>query len=142
MMDSRYYLAVRAIIRDSKGRYLLIRRSKLCHHFIGKWEWPGGKVDKGEPFDVALRREIREEIGLKVTFTGVVGAYGFTVAKKQIAVLCMEAKVVGGKLTLSEEHDQFSWVPVKEMPTWKLTKGLQAVVKAYVIRKQGVNNHG
>jgi len=142
MADKRYYLVVRAIIRDSKGRCLLIRRSNVCHKFVGKWEWPGGKVDKGESFDVALRREVREEIGLKVELVGVVGAYG-KISPKRIAVLCLEARPVGGTVRLSEEHDQYSWVALKDLHKWDMTYGLMELTKNYVAAKnRGRKNHG
>jgi 8-oxo-dGTP diphosphatase len=128
MADKRYYLSVRVIILDSKGRCLLIRRSKVCHHFVGKWEWPGGKVDKGE-------------VRLKVKFTGVVGAYGFTIAQKKIAVLCLEARLVGGMIRLSKEHDQYSWVPMKDLHKWDMIKGLIELVKNYMgAKKRGGKN--
>jgi 8-oxo-dGTP diphosphatase len=63
MSNKLYRLAVRAAILDGQGRSLLLRRSEVCKHFVGQWEWPGGKVDDGETVDVALRREVREETG-------------------------------------------------------------------------------
>lgn len=49
-----------AIVRD--GRLLLVRRLRAPE--IGCWSFPGGKIDWMEPVETALRREIREEIGL------------------------------------------------------------------------------
>src|SRR5438067_1975565 len=66
-------LAVRGVILDQTGRWLLIRRSRRCGHFVGTWEFPGGKVDAGETIDVAVRREVREETSLIVRLQGVAG---------------------------------------------------------------------
>jgi 8-oxo-dGTP diphosphatase len=49
-----WILTVRAVIRDDAGRWLLIRRSGQCEHFVGTWELPGGKADAGETVDVSL----------------------------------------------------------------------------------------
>lgn len=56
---------VAAIIRDHTGQLLLARRPPHKHQG-GCWEFPGGKVEPGEPLDVALAREIHEELGLQL----------------------------------------------------------------------------
>ena len=76
-MNKPYKMAVKAIIRDSAGRCLLIRRSPANKHFVGVWEWPGGKVDHGEDFAEAVVREAREETSLEVEITGIGGVTGF-----------------------------------------------------------------
>lgn len=52
-----------------------MRRSPLSKNYPGHWDLPGGKVDAGESFDVALAREVSEETGLRVSLTGVIGAW-------------------------------------------------------------------
>ncbi|HHH39019.1 MAG TPA: Nudix family hydrolase [Sedimenticola sp.] len=54
-----------AVILDTAGRVLLSRRHVNAHQG-GLWEFPGGKLEPGETLDAALRREIREELGIEV----------------------------------------------------------------------------
>ncbi len=61
---NRVHVAV-AVIRDQKGRVLLSRRHDHLHQG-GLWEFPGGKLERGETLQQALRREIREELGLEL----------------------------------------------------------------------------
>jgi len=53
---------VGALVSDTDGRVLLLR----THKWSGLWGIPGGKVRHGEPCEIALRRELREETGLEV----------------------------------------------------------------------------
>lgn len=55
-----------AVIQDAGGRVLLTRRPDSAHQG-GLWEFPGGKVERGEDLPAALRREIREELGIEVS---------------------------------------------------------------------------
>lgn len=74
---------------------------------------------------------MREETGLEVSLGDVAGAYGFEMANKRIAVLCLEATVAGGSLRLSEEHDDSAWVPLAELTMRELTAGLKEFANRY-----------
>lgn len=50
-----------ALIRDDAGRYLITRR-RSGSHLEGLWEFPGGKIEPGELPEMALRRELIEEL--------------------------------------------------------------------------------
>jgi mutator protein MutT len=63
---------VGAIVRDG-GRILLERRRSGPD--TGRWDTPGGKVEPGESPAAALRRELREELGLDVTAAAAVATF-------------------------------------------------------------------
>lgn len=56
--------AVGGVITDQEGRVLLIERAR--EPGLGKLGMPGGFVDPNEGAEVALRREIQEEVGIAV----------------------------------------------------------------------------
>ncbi|MEE2830504.1 MAG: (deoxy)nucleoside triphosphate pyrophosphohydrolase [Myxococcota bacterium] len=56
---------VAAVVRDG-DRVLLTRRPEDAPDFPNHWEFPGGKVEEGESDEQALRRELREELGITV----------------------------------------------------------------------------
>ncbi|MEW5757042.1 MAG: Nudix family hydrolase [Pseudomonadota bacterium] len=54
-----------AVIRDAEGRVLITQRPPHKHQG-GCWEFPGGKVEAEESVEQALRRELEEELGIRV----------------------------------------------------------------------------
>jgi colanic acid biosynthesis protein WcaH len=57
-------LCVDGIIRNSRGQVLLVKRRN--DPLRNAWWVPGGRVLKGEPVERALRRKMREELGIRV----------------------------------------------------------------------------
>ncbi|HEY3818237.1 MAG TPA: 8-oxo-dGTP diphosphatase MutT [Polyangiaceae bacterium] len=64
-------VVVAAAVVVEAGRVLLTQR-KAGTHLAGAWEFPGGKVEPGEDPREALRRELREEIGIEATVGEIV----------------------------------------------------------------------
>lgn len=58
-----------AFIQNAEGRLLLVKRRR--HPEADHWGLPGGKVDFLEPVPVTIVREIREELGVEITLTGL-----------------------------------------------------------------------
>src|SRR5262249_40489967 len=99
-----YYLGqkvVGATIPMEDGRILLTRRA--IHPSFGKWTYPGGYVDWGEPVHAAAIRETLEETGLTVELGGIVGVYSYEAAP--VVIVVYEARVTGGPpRTRHEKH--------------------------------------
>jgi 8-oxo-dGTP diphosphatase len=66
----RTVLVAAAVVIEG-GRVLLTQR-KVGAHLEGKWEFPGGKVESGEDPRDALRRELREELGIETVVGEIV----------------------------------------------------------------------
>jgi 8-oxo-dGTP diphosphatase len=62
---------VGAVVNDSAGRLLLIRRGQEPSR--GLWSLPGGRVEAGETAEQAVEREVLEETGLRVRAGAPVG---------------------------------------------------------------------
>ena len=58
-------MIVVAAVIEANERFLVTRRQAGVH-LAGMWEFPGGKIDPGEPHAAALRRELREELDVEV----------------------------------------------------------------------------
>ena len=83
---------VSAAVIFERGCVLLSQR-KSGTHLSGAWEFPGGKVETGEDPREALRRELREELGIEVTVGEIVDVtfYRYEDVEKAILLLFFEA---------------------------------------------------
>jgi len=65
-MADGFTLVVAGAMRGAGGFWLMHRRPLEKHHG-GLWEFPGGKVETAEYPGFALRRELREELGIEIS---------------------------------------------------------------------------
>ena len=92
-------------------------------------------MDPGETFEQSLLREISEELGLKSTLTRVAGTAQSEAPEVQVVYLFMEASYLGGQIRLSDEHDAFQWIHVKELPNVELADQFKSFAREYASRK-------
>jgi len=68
--DARHIRVVAAVV-EQEGRFLITQRRSTAV-LAGLWEFPSGKVEPGESDEAALRRELRERVGVDVEVGGVI----------------------------------------------------------------------
>ena len=66
-------IVVVAAVIEREDRRLLIGQRRKNDSSPLKWEFPGGKVQNGEPPEAALARELREELGVTLTKCAEIG---------------------------------------------------------------------
>lgn len=71
--DRPVFLVHASVAVMDGDRILMVQEEKPALH--GRWNLPGGHVDHGESPNDAAVREAREEVGLTLTMSGVVGVY-------------------------------------------------------------------
>ncbi|MGW5172974.1 NUDIX domain-containing protein [Streptomyces sp. NPDC004082] len=111
-------VAASAVVTDAEGRILLQRRRDN-----DLWALPGGGMEMTDSLPGTAVREVKEETGLDVEVTGLVGTYtdprhviAYTdgEVRRQFNV-CFTARVVGGRLAISDESTELRFVPVEEL---------------------------
>ncbi len=98
-----------AIIFDERDRVLLSHRRDL-----DLWNLPGGGVESGELPTEAVVRETREETGLEVVIERLVGIYGKK--DRDDLVFAFTCRVVGGRLSITDEADESRYFSVNAIP--------------------------
>lgn len=98
-----------AIVDDlTRPTSLLTGRRTEPAELAGGWELPGGKVEPGEQSQDALRREIREELGVQIELGALLGgplAGAWPLGEKYVMQVWL-ARVTGGQPRPLQDHDQ------------------------------------
>lgn len=111
-------VAASAVVADDQGRILLQRRRDN-----DLWALPGGGMDMGDSLPGTAVREVKEETGLNVEITGLVGtytdprhviAYSDGEVRRQFNV-CFTARVIGGSLAISDESTELRFIEPGEL---------------------------
>lgn len=109
-----------AIILDSEQRVLLCHRKD---HDV--WNLPGGGVEDGEaPWDAVIR-EVREEVGVEVAISRLVGIY--SKPDQRELVFSFACVVTGGTPALSDEADEIAYFSMADIPANTLPKQVERI---------------
>ena len=108
-LDPKLAAAVLIAIDD---RLLFVRRA--IEPGLGRWSFPSGYVDRGESVEEAAVREVREETGLDVRLTGLVGLYSSKDSPVVLAVY--EGEVTGDELMAGDEVQETGFFDYRELP--------------------------
>ena len=91
------------------------RRVLFCHRRdMDTWNLPGGAVERGELPTNAAIRETKEETGLDAVIERLVGVYGKV--NEDDLVFTFTCRVVGGRLSVTEEADECRYFAVRDIP--------------------------
>lgn len=114
-----HYIVTAAVIRRN-GKILLAKRPSKGL-LGGMWEFPGGKVERGEGLETCLVREIREELGVGIRVGNALGNYHHSYTHFRITLHAFECKLTNGK-PKAIEVDRFVWVVPAAMNDYPMGK--------------------
>lgn len=107
-----------AVIRE-KDRIFATARG--YGEYKGGWEFPGGKIEKGETPEEALKREIMEELDTEIEVKDLIDTIEYDYPSFHLSMDCFWCKRVKGDLVLKEaqearwlkreELDSVAWLP-------------------------------
>lgn len=115
---------------EKENQVLVVQRSKTMSLPL-KWEFPGGKIEKGESETDCLKREIREELSIEVVLVKRLTPSSFSYPSVTIQLIPFVAKQVGGNLRLNE-HVNFKYLDKGELLNLDWAEADIPIVKEYI----------
>lgn len=112
-------LKVVAALIEKDGMYLIARRATGDENVLGKWEFPGGKVEPNEDEMTAIEREIKEEFELEVKAVKFLVNNVCEYPNKIVDLRLYECKYVSGEFKL-HDHYECKYVSKDEILDYEL----------------------
>lgn len=117
------------IMKDQK--VLICRRNEM-KSLAGYWEFPGGKIEAGESPKDSLKRELIEELGMKVK----IGLHYKTVIHEYnsltIKLIAYKCKFIEATFVMTD-HDSYQWINIIDLVKWKLAPADVPIAKQLII---------
>lgn len=114
-------VAAAVILKGNKA--LIAKRAKGDSHG-SKWEFPGGKAEKGESLKDCLKREIKEELDLDIK----VGKKFETTKSESIELTSFLCEISSGNLKLNV-HEEFKWAEIRSLGKYDFAPADAGAVK-------------
>lgn len=111
-------IVVAALIKK-EDKILIAKRSTGDKNVLGKWEFPGGKVEKDEDEKVAIEREIKEEFELKIKAEKYITNNICNYPTKIVDLRLYRCKYISGDFKL-HDHSEYVWVDANNILDYNL----------------------
>jgi 8-oxo-dGTP diphosphatase len=124
---------VAAAIIERSGRILVTRRDP-AKHMGGLWEFPGGKREPGESIEACLRRELDEELGIRVHVGARAAIVPWAYPERRVLLHFFRCRLAGGRIRPREGQD-YRWVTRRELATLAMPPADAEIVTSLVDRR-------
>lgn len=116
--DINPIIVVAALIKK-EGKVLIAKRSTGDQNVLGKWEFPGGKIEQNENEFQAIEREIEEELSIKIRAKKFIINNICKYPGKIVDLRLYECEYLSGEINLGE-HSKYSWVEIDKLLSYNL----------------------
>lgn len=102
-----------AIIRNEEDEVLVVQRGEKTDHPF-KWEFPGGKIQKGETGEDCIVREIKEELAIEIVICRRMNPVVYDYGHKQITLIPFICDTLD-EIPFLTEHISYKWAPSQDL---------------------------
>lgn len=124
---SKTPVEVCAAVIQQQGKVLLTLRPK-DKRLGGFWEFPGGKIEAGESPQVALARELREELDIEIEVGALLETVSHCYEWGQVLILAYSCTWISGAIKHLEVADH-RWVDTAELCDYDILEADQPIIK-------------
>lgn len=129
LVSEKLVVRVPCAVIEHDGKVLAGQRSAALS-FPLQWEFPGGKLEKGETDEQALFREIMEELNVAVQIVDKLPETSKDQGWREIVLVPFVCKVNTTDFILTE-HEQILWLDADDLPSLDWTEADLNVIKNY-----------
>ena len=115
----KFNVVAAIIIKGDK--YFIAQRNRNKHMGLS-WEFPGGKVEEGESFEIALKREIKQELNINIAINNKLGEENYSDEKINVKLHYFLCSHTSGEIYLNE-HEDSAWITKNEFKNYNFAEG-------------------
>ena len=124
-------IEVVAAIIYKDGTYFATQRG--YGEFEGMWEFPGGKIEPGESCEIALKREIQEELGVDIIIENLLCTTEYDYPSFHLTMHCYLCNVASDEMEL-REHKSARWLTTETLDSVEWLPADKEVIEKLIIK--------
>lgn len=121
--------ATAAFVRDKKGRLLIVQRPRQGL-LAGLWKFPGGPRLDDESLEGCVKREVRQELGIKIQVQRAVGSIRHAYTHFRITLHGFECRHAAGRPCAVKCHD-WRWVRPGGLDAFAFSRAERKILAAF-----------
>jgi len=122
-------MRVACAIIEHDGNVLAVQRSERMNMPL-KWEFPGGKIHRGETPEQCVVREVAEELNLQITIVRPFSSVSHDYPDFSVVLYPFICAMIAGDITL-HEHKALLWLSPHELPWLDWVAADFPIISAY-----------
>lgn len=138
-MTLRVGVAVGVLVRADQA--LLIQQRRHGTDCAGLWEFPGGKLETGESPEVALQRELKEELGIEISELSFLSTLDHDYEHASVSLHTYIVHQWSGEAK-GIEGQNIVWVLPEEISSYDLLEAAYPLLEQAVVRLNGAGASG